>query len=263
MKTKKFILFFVLFPVLMSSCVIREPECKSELTKGGMQMFRHAETDIKRQTSIFDIMLFLDRYIRTPDLLKSLFLSNNSEYGIRVKQNKYYFRLNYSDSLCVDFAPTQSMFNSGEEFFIVNPKSQYDSIRVKCIQKNKWQITTTNLRFKDWDIDQPLLNISCADTVSPTYYKKAHYIISGNSRVFIGSIVQDVTLDYKITEPLVHSIDKVFFRAGAIEITAKDSNSTSNLQQTSVGRYLNTEPPSVEISIRGISYIYKNWSNDY
>ena len=263
MKTRQIIISFGLVLALMSSCVIREPESKSELTKGGMQMFREAETDIKRQTEIFDIMLFLDSYIRTPDQLKFLYLKNNSEYGIRVNQNKYYFRLNYSDSLCVDFAPTQSMFNSGEEFFIVNSKFQYDSIRVKCIQKNKWKITSTDLHFKEWNIDQPQLNISCADTVSPAYYKKAHYTLTGNSRLLLESFVQDITLDYKITEPLVHSIDNVFFRAGAIETIAKDSTSSSNLQQTSVGRYLNTEPLSVEISIRGISFIYKNWSTEY
>ena len=138
-----------------------------------------------------------------------------------------------------------------------------DPLRKLTIEKNKWQLKTANFNFTQWFVKQQQLKVSCADTVTPAHYKKAYFYVTGNARLFLTDYIQDVVLDYNITEPLKFGIDSVSFKVGVIETTAADSISTSNLHQTSFGRYLNTKPLSVEITIRGISYIYKNWGGGY
>ncbi len=260
MKNRQIILFFAILLALLSSCVIREPESKSVLTNGGMKMFRLAEDDIMQQVRIFDIMLFLDKYMHKPESQKALFLKDSSEYNLRIFDNKCLFRANY-DTLYVKLDSQQSIYTPGVELYVVSKDNYNDTIRVKCVQKNKWQIAMERTGFMNWGVKQLETTLTCLESSSPTKYKNSDFEITGSANLESLFYGYDTFMDYTITEPLKHIKGSTVFNTGAINVSAVDSVSLE--QQTVVGTYINTTKPSVEISIRGISYVYENWAYYY
>lgn len=262
-KSNHIIVVFCLLLLAFTSCVIREPEGKTELTKGGHQLFTRVEKDIIEQTRLFDKVLFLDRYINTPDSLKAKFRNEYFDiYNLRFQQNICNFVNLSNDTLYKVITDSHSIHTVGTEWLIKSSNQYY--LKVTCLQKNKWKLSV----FKAYMIHSYYLNksnleLTCTDTIAPTLYQNANFEISGNAELIDNYDVNPVIISYLIYKPLKHNNTSTFFKSGSVTITANDSIEGKTV--TTDVQYINALSHSVEITVNGVTSTYYSeaYSYDY
>ena len=261
MKPTHFILIFFAVVFALSSCVIREPEDKSVLTKGGFQMFMQVENDILEQTRLFDKVLLVSNYMSTPDSLKWKFhLANFELFNLKFKQNTCSFMNSNNDTLYTIITSSKSINTVDSEWLIKEHYSSY-FLRVKCTQKNQWKMSVYKTdSLYSYYLNSSNLELTCTDTIAPIRYTNANFDIRGNASLVENNYRYPVVLDYSISEVLKHTSISTSIYQGTINIEASDS--ISNKKSKAICRFLMTEAPSVEISFNGITSIYKDWNFD-
>jgi len=262
-KSNYFIVVFCLLVLGFTSCVIREPEDKTTLTKGGYQLFTRFEADISEQTRLFDKVLFLDKYINTPDSLKARFHNEYFDiYTLRFKQNICNFVNLSKDTVYKVITDSHSIHATGAEWLIKSSDQTY--LKVTCLQKNKWKLSVfkTYMTYS-YSLNESNLELTCTDTIAPALYQNANFEITGNAKLIEDNYSYSVVFDYVIGEPLKHNNTSVLFKDGLVTITANDS--VHNRTATTEARYINAISPSVEIKFNGVTSTYKNniYSFDY
>ena len=239
-----------------TSCVIREPEDKTTLTKGGYQLFTRFEADIAEQTRMFDKVLFVDKYMNTPDSLKTRFRNEYFDiYSLRFKQNICNFVNLNNDTVYKVITDSHSIHTSGTEWLIKGSNQYY--LKVTCLQKNKWQLSVfkTYMAYSDY-LSKSNLELTCTDTIAPALYQNANFEITGNAEFVENYFRYPVVISYMISEPLKHNNTSVLFKAGLVTITANDSR--ENNTASTEARYMNTLSPSVEIKFNGVTSTYSS-----
>lgn len=258
MKNKLFLLINFLLLLGFSSCEIREPESKPDITETGRQIFHYSETNIFQLVSLFDKALGINNYINTPDSMKEmnrqLYLSS---YGVCHDKNKWYLKQNLDTvfSIVID---SNSIHTIGAVWKI---KEQYaDSFcTVRCLAFNKWQISSVENRYAPWIVNSQL-NLNCSDSISPLSFRTADFSITGNGDLLsYGNSLQTVHITYAITDKLVHESADTKIASGSIGVVAIDLD--TNQTESAIGEYIisTNQTQWMKITFKERIHTYQNW----
>ncbi|HET7732922.1 MAG TPA: hypothetical protein VFK73_03710, partial [Paludibacter sp.] len=224
MRTKHFILIISAIVLVISSCVIREPEDKSTLTEPGWSMFCNVEPCVIEQIQTFDKMLFVDSYLNTPDSLKKhYFFDNFGQYSLTVRDADYIFKMD-KDTSYVITTDAKSIHSVGTEW-VAKGNSWTYYMTVQCLAKNKWRLNIHPIKsYYSVYPEKENLEIQCTDTVAPKRFRDSDFSVSGDA-VWIDNSRYDseATLNYTITSPLKYVRKNRFFSEGEVIIAAVDS----------------------------------------
>jgi hypothetical protein len=231
--------------------MIREPDTKNDLTKGGFQMFDRVNTDLAVKTSLFDKVLFLNSYLETADLLKWDFLNSHFPNFTLKKTGDNWNFLDNSNRIVYSIVPDSHLISSiGSEWIVYGENGGF--FHVKCIDKNAWSL----LDDKRDSLTQNNLLLTCTNSKVPSSYQHANFQITGSEQFYDRNFSGAVLFLYSIVEPLLHDSTSTVFYQGKLNISVSDL--VLKKQAETEATYLISDSPSVEIIFNGMTNLYKN-----
>jgi hypothetical protein len=257
MKLNLYIIFAILVVIVFNACVLREPESKPDITKTGKQMFLNAEAEIQTLIMLSDYAIKLETYWNTPDSLKETvrqkYFSNN---GINhVGTNKWYICTKY-DTICSIITDLKSIHSVNAKW-LIQYRNTAHSIVLKCIEINKWQVSTFETPIYNW-ISTDTIEIKSTNKSTPKSFGESYFYVSAKG-VLNSRNDQNIQLQYNTVENLTQDSAKQVFKSGILDLTATEVQTSKT--KKAIAEYLSSssDNKSVKISIDGYTKTYTGY----